>query len=63
MFLKRWSCHRLKKKGSPWSLGSVDLLEIATPISGDPSISRAGFTFTKPKEVIGGVPAQDLRML
>ncbi|ELK32471.1 hypothetical protein MDA_GLEAN10004103 [Myotis davidii] len=39
------------------------LLEIATPIPGDPSISRAGFAFTKPKEVTGGVPAPDLRML
>lgn len=31
--------------------------------SGDPGISRAGFAFIKPKEVTGGVPAQDLRML
>jgi len=32
-------------------------------IWGDPGVSRAGFAFTKPKEVTGGVPAQDLMML
>lgn len=32
-------------------------------ILGAPGVSRAGFAFTKPKEVTGGVPAQDLMML
>lgn len=60
-FPKPWKLSRAKEKGS-LSLGRVTLLEIATPISGDRSISRADFAFTKPKEVTG-VPAQDLRML
>lgn len=63
VFLKRWELSQAKEKGISSVPKKCRLPRDSYPISGDPSISRAGFAFTKPKEVTGGVPAQDVRML